>query len=404
MSSDLVLRTSPDRMKELVIVRRRMGSDRHETHGGIWKIAYADFMTAMMAFFLVMWLLNATDKQTIAAVASYFNPVKLTDRLGGPRGVHDLEVNARKSESEPGESLSAKGASAREPKSEAMSRPISAEEMLLADHHRVLEELAKKPADDTEPNSRQASSGVAWRDPFNPEPSFLIGRANASEAIPGERNRDAAVDVVPDKPSANEHNGATETSADSRLSEEKPKPTEAVEANSPENPKSPEPAPTEKPKPRPAHISVAEDIRRALSEAALAKIPHVEVVRTADGILISLTDEFDFGMFAIASAEPRPELIVIMEKIARVLKDHPGRLIVRGHTDGRPFRTQSYDNWRLSTARAYMAYLLLTRGGVDEGRFERIEGHADRDLKVPHDPEAAQNRRIEILLRSEEHS
>jgi len=109
-------------------------------------------------------------------------------------------------------------------------------------------------------------------------------------------------------------------------------------------------------------------------------------------------------MFAIASAEPRPELIVIMEKIARVLKDYPGRLIVRGHTDGRPFRTQTYDNWRLSTARAHMAYLLLTRGGVDERRFERIEGHADRSLRVAHDPEAAQNRRIEILLRSEEQS
>ena len=394
MSSDLVLRT--DRMKELVIVRRRMGSGRDETHGGIWKIAYADFMTAMMAFFLVMWLLNATDKQTIAAVASYFNPVKLTDRLGGPKGVHNLEVNARNTENEPGGAVRTNEASATSPKSEAMSRPISAEEMLFADHHRVLEELARKTAENTEAPDRQASSGVAWRDPFNPEPSFLIARANAREAIPQ--------DVVPEKPAAYERNRATETSADTRLSKEKLKPSETAEANSPESPKSPESAPTEKPEPRPAHISVAEDIRRALSEAALAKIPHVEVVRTADGILISLTDEFDFGMFAIASAEPRPELIVIMEKIARVLKDYPGRLIVRGHTDGRPFRTQTYDNWRLSTARAHMAYLLLTRGGVDERRFERIEGHADRSLRVAHDPKAAQNRRIEILLRSEEQS
>jgi chemotaxis protein MotB len=46
-----------------------------------------------------------------------------------------------------------------------------------------------------------------------------------------------------------------------------------------------------------------------------------------------------------------------------------------------------------------MAYYMLVRGGVGEKRFERIEGHADRNLKVAGEPEAAQNRRIEILLR-----
>jgi chemotaxis protein MotB len=46
-----------------------------------------------------------------------------------------------------------------------------------------------------------------------------------------------------------------------------------------------------------------------------------------------------------------------------------------------------------------MAYVMLTRSGVEEKRFERIEGYADHSLRVAHDPEAAQNRRIEILLR-----
>ena len=58
-------------------------------------------------------------------------------------------------------------------------------------------------------------------------------------------------------------------------------------------------------------------------------------------------------------------------------------LIVRGHTDGRPYRSGTYDNWRLSTARAHMAYYMLVRGGVDEKRFERVEGYADRSLRVP---------------------
>ena len=88
-----------------------------------------------------------------------------------------------------------------------------------------------------------------------------------------------------------------------------------------------------------------------------------------------------------------------MEKIAKIVQTHPEPLIVRGHTDGRPYRSGTYDNWRLSTARAHMAYYMLVRGGVDEKRFERVEGHADRNLRVADDPEAAQNRRIEILLR-----
>jgi chemotaxis protein MotB len=73
----------------LVIVRRRRGHGEDGHHGGVWKIAYADFMTAMMAFFLVMWLINTADKQTIVQVAAYFNPIRLTDRVVSQRGLHE---------------------------------------------------------------------------------------------------------------------------------------------------------------------------------------------------------------------------------------------------------------------------------------------------------------------------
>ena len=82
----------------LVIVRRRRNVDE-EHHGGVWKIAYADFMTAMMAFFLVMWLINAADKKTIVQVAAYFNPMRLTDRVASPKGLEDLsEMDSKQSE------------------------------------------------------------------------------------------------------------------------------------------------------------------------------------------------------------------------------------------------------------------------------------------------------------------
>jgi chemotaxis protein MotB len=141
------------------------------------------------------------------------------------------------------------------------------------------------------------------------------------------------------------------------------------------------------------------DIRDVIARSIAGALPNISVTVTAEGLLISLTDDQNFGMFAIASAEPRPAMVVLMEKLGRVIAGYPEPLVVRGHTDGRPYKGGNYDNWRLSSARAHMAYYMLVRGGVDEKRFERIEGHADRNLKVPDDPEAAQNRRIEILLR-----
>ena len=80
---------------EIVIVRRRGGDHEDGHHGGTWKIAFADFMTAMMAFFLVMWLINSTDEKTVSQVASYFNPLRLNDQRLSAKGVHDPGGSAK---------------------------------------------------------------------------------------------------------------------------------------------------------------------------------------------------------------------------------------------------------------------------------------------------------------------
>src|SRR3954469_18672660 len=75
--------------QELIIVRRRSALEAVEEKNSVWKIAYADFMTAMMAFFLVMWLINATNQETRESVATYFNPIKLTDSTPDRKGIND---------------------------------------------------------------------------------------------------------------------------------------------------------------------------------------------------------------------------------------------------------------------------------------------------------------------------
>lgn len=66
-----------------VIIKRKKvtGGDGH--HGGAWKVAYADFVTAMMAFFLLMWLLNATTEKQRKGVADYFSPTIPINRISG---------------------------------------------------------------------------------------------------------------------------------------------------------------------------------------------------------------------------------------------------------------------------------------------------------------------------------
>jgi chemotaxis protein MotB len=66
-----------------IIIKRKkvVGGDGH--HGGAWKVAYADFVTAMMAFFMLMWLLNATTEKQRKGIADYFSPTIPINRISG---------------------------------------------------------------------------------------------------------------------------------------------------------------------------------------------------------------------------------------------------------------------------------------------------------------------------------
>jgi chemotaxis protein MotB len=415
---------------ELVIIRRRSaeGDDKH--HGGVWKIAYADFMTAMMAFFLVMWLINSTDKKTLTQVATYFNPMRLTDKRPSPKGLEEPDGNEGK------ENAAQKGAKKKEKDGEAKGAKKTEDTQpgevrsRGKPFQRELEDVEKKvPTENgaTSGESPRQAGGRAFRDPFDTVQRTEIipsdpasGRAErmaprpAAPATPDVERRAADArrpDLAdPPMPAAGEMK-ARETAEpkSSPPPEEKPNPSPEAKASEAMEPVSavaaeaktgsPPPPKGEAERADAAQLEAA--IKKSLGEALPGVMPNVDVTVTPDGVLISLTDDFDFGMFAIASAEPRPAMAVVMDKVAKILQTRPEPLIVRGHTDRRPYRTATYDNWRLSAARAHMAYVMLMRGGVDDRRFERIEGHADRNLRVQVDPEAAQNRRIEILLRKQ---
>jgi len=68
-----------------IVVRRTRSRSKAGHHGGAWKIAYADYVTAMMAFFLVMWLLSLVPREDLTSIAQYFRmPLKVAIH-GGPK-------------------------------------------------------------------------------------------------------------------------------------------------------------------------------------------------------------------------------------------------------------------------------------------------------------------------------
>jgi chemotaxis protein MotB len=93
--------SSPAKNARPIIIVKRKKKGAFEHHGGAWKVAYADFVTAMMAFFLVMWLVTAVSKEQRAAIFEYFkNPsmesgksVKAAPGQMGPGGASTSPIN-----------------------------------------------------------------------------------------------------------------------------------------------------------------------------------------------------------------------------------------------------------------------------------------------------------------------
>lgn len=429
---------------EIIIVKRRFEEEEGH-HGGAWKIALADFMTAMMALFLVLWLIGSTTKETKTAIAEYFNPVKLADVSFDRRGLRDPTNTPgdAPSEGDLGKMDGGKGEGATgDAKGDAKGGPGSRarEAALFQDPYAVLAKLAAEADPDradsadaviTESAQPGINGGEAARDPFDPLYWQVAPLAKTRTETPGAANtvaplpRDGRLDAraatqsgAAAKPAAKL---ALVPAADPAAKDAPPPPVEAAPvAEMDAAPKEitadikrevsadlAKVAPKETAavdSAKAAEAAVVAEIRAEIAKAVEslgtgAPAPRTEVRRTGEGILISLTDEANFSMFGVGSAEPQAKVVKALERIAKIIKDRPGRIVVRGHTDSRPFRSETYDNWRLSSARAQMASYMLVRGGVEDARLERIEGYADRLPRNPADPKAAENRRIEILLR-----
>lgn len=393
---------------EIIIVKR--GGDDHEEghHGGVWKIAFADFMTALMCFFLVMWLVNATDEETKTAIASYFNPMTLVDSAPSTKGLDSQREEEQTQPSSRSQTLNDQeqnsGTGQFANTTEQADAEKTSDEHLFADPYAVLAEIAAQTAMLQNISSRGdggaqvsgpatgAQGGESYRDPFAPDFWSQEVASDDDELDVFRQQSESLVAVLPP-----EQAEPQETAPEMQVVEPVA-PAPSVQNTDVADALEVEPQATAN------ATQTAEQIREEILEAFGRNSElnqTITVTAQAQGVLISLTDELNYGMFQIGSAVPQGQLVLAMETIGQALAEQRGRISINGHTDGRPFRSGEYDNWRLSTARAQSAYYMLVRGGVDENRIREIAGFADRELKIPEDPFADANRRIEIFLEVE---
>ena len=388
---------------EMIIIKRGHAHEEHP-HGGAWKVAFADFMTAMMAFFLVLWIVNSTNKETRSSVARYFNPIRISDTTAARKGLKDpkeADFDASASDDKQKSKSSAGGADVSKQEGGAShvgaggfdNDGISADGLidpfLLKDPFLTLDDLAKRDAAPRPVQVELAYEGAQqFRDPFAPpspvvppEMKTILKLVQSGSRLAGPEEGRADASGTPDLPELN-------TRKVEKNPEKQTVDTNEIKAD---------------PKDGKGELADVKDLRsqiaQALKSVGLTDGPKLDVRRVDEGILISLTDDLNFGMFKIGSAEPEPAIVRAMAKIGDILRQQKGSFVLRGHTDARAYRTPAYDNWRLSSARAQTAAYMLMRGKLDEKRIERVEGHADRALRNLIDPLAPENRRIEILLR-----
>jgi len=404
-------------VNELIFIKRVKKKAHEHAHGGAWKIAYADFVTAMMAFFLLMWLLNATTEDQRTAISNYFAPASVSKSTSGAGGVLggrslDSEGAMVSNASRPGLILGVRvpsfgtidGNTDDEPEDAdgdfLMRGPVDAHEYENADgsHMGTLE------AHEFEQGGGSHLGTVEKNDAKNAKGKFLA----RAEKDKGPKDKYGVSNLDGDKEGAGDKDGKGQSTAngadnrDMRMSG-------AVRKDS-----------------RYAHSRYAEgrynqrskarqeQRRFAQTEAVLKKLfsqdsklapykDNLRVEQIGAGLRIQMLDNHKNEMFPLGSAEMEQKTNEIMAKIAESIKKLPNKIAIVGHTDATPYRADSgYSNWELSTDRAHASRRALIAAGLPADRIANVTGKADTELLNKADPESPVNRRISILLLRED--
>ena len=346
----------PERNEQIVLIRRSEEDHGKAHHGGAWKVAYADFMTAMMAFFLILWILAASDDEKLRGLADYFTP-SLSESGGRGQGVLEGSVLGPKgvksgSEGERSET---------QLPSFGQENPLAVFDSRLRDQNpQVIVEHETRPAGEITDTTAGRGEG---------EPGNGTGVETAAEGTAAGTEGTGPGDTL------------DQLEAEMRAAEAL---ADAVAERS----------------------AVMAELEEAITgriagDAQLQDYAeNLQFDRTGEGLDIQILDKEGRSMFTTGSARVGDRTRELIAIIAEAVADLPNPLVITGHTDSTPYRrAESYSNWELSVDRANATRRVLVESGVNPARITRISGLADTMPLNPDDPGAAENRRISLTLR-----
>lgn len=351
----------------VTIVVRRDEAEEHAHHGGAWKVAYADFVTAMMAFFMLMWLLNATTEVQRTGLADYFAPTNLFGRSNSGSG----KPFGGQTPNDTASSTSTDG----NPKAitgHQSAQPDVEEDASLA--------LAMSSVRQDPELTSETSAGDAEADADDDGSGKKASRSLDVASKPGQGRQVlvqggdyAAARVTPPPP------GATQATEAARLAA-------AVQSD----------AQREQAALNQAGAQLKDAIQRdpALKEAA----PQMMIDTVPEGLRIQIVDADRSPMFGLGSSTPTPRIRLLLQKVVPALAGLPNPITIAGHTDSLTYRGQEKGNWELSTERANATRRILIEAGLADDRVRSVTGNADRDLLLPAKPLDPVNRRITIIV------
>ena len=126
---------------------------------------------------------------------------------------------------------------------------------------------------------------------------------------------------------------------------------------------------------------------------------NVEMTVTNEGLRIELLETERGLFFDSGSSKLSPRGDEILRLLAGQLKLLPNKLLIEGHTDAKPYSSDTgYTNWELSADRANMARRVVQDAGVSMDQIAQVRGFADRHLRKPEDPIDPGNRRVSVIV------
>ena len=340
-----------------IIIKKHVGG-HGGGHGGAWKIALADMMTAMMAFFLLMWLLGSTNSEARKSIADYFKSTPLL-KMGSNAGSNGVFG----------------GRSMINPE----GLPDSVAQTSVAN--------VMPPTTETGGNDRDEGP----QGQLSPD-----GKNKDGEGRSGEAKGPAEGGQVDDVGEGSQASTSAMQEGQAKNGDKQDPKSAGGNGQTEEAQKQAAAAADQK-----NFDELQKKVTDAISkDASLSKIAdQVQFVKVKDGLRIEIVDKADFSMFSVGTTRVLPRASALISQLATAISELPNQVVIRGHTDSLAYALDSEsNNWILSAERAESTRQVLIRAGVPESQMARVEGVADTEPYNGADPLDVRNRRISMTL------